>query len=258
VAIVIEKSRLYFEKIDAERLAAIGMSLSEISHYIKNILQGVKGGSYFVETGINRSDLEKARAGWQILRKSYRKIGYLVENMLNFSRTTQPHFEPVQLNDIIVDILQSVEETARESNIDFRLKLRKDVPLLLLDRDNMHNAILNLIGNAIDAIPQGAGGNIAIETRYDEPSRTVLLEVADNGVGIAEENLGKIFTLFFSTKKERGTGIGLAVTKKIIEEHEGQISVTSKVGEGTRVAVTFPVKPINNLARTQPTAELVK
>jgi signal transduction histidine kinase len=255
VAIVIEKSRLYFEKIDAERLAAIGMSLSEISHYIKNILQGVKGGAYFVETGIGRGDMEKARDGWRILRKSYKKIGYLVENMLNFSRTTQPRFEPAQLNDIIVDILGSVEESAHEANINFHVKLGKNVPLMMLDRHNIYNAVLNLITNAIDAIPQGAQGTVTVETSYDESARVVTLVVADNGVGIAEENLPKIFNLFFSTKKEGGTGIGLAVTKKIIEEHEGHISVSSQPGQGTRVVVAFPLRQATGEAKVQSAAE---
>lgn len=241
VAIVIEKSRLHFEKVESARLAAIGLSLSEIAHYIKNILQGMSGGQYFLESGLKRGDLEKARKGWEMLDRNQKKIANLVQNMLNYSRSSTLQFEMENLNGLLYELARAVEETAQRRNIALRMLLDDTIPEIPMGYDALHEAFLNLVTNAIDAIPEGKGGAVTISSRLDLAAEVARVEVADTGMGIAEDQKPRIFHLFYSTKGRRGTGIGLAVTRKIIEEHGGRITFDSEPGKGTTFTVELPI-----------------
>lgn len=242
VAIVMEKSQLYFQSVEQERLAAIGLSLSEISHYIKNLLQGMDGGRYFVETGLKRGDLARASEGWAILERNTKRISSLVQNMLNYSRSSSLHFEQENLNGLLYDIARTVEESAEQRGIAMRINLDDTIPELPLSYDALHEAFYNLISNALDAFEEGKPGTITINSRLDLSRECARVEIVDTGIGISAENLPRIFQLFYSTKGRRGTGIGLAVTKKIIEEHGGRIFVQSEVGKGTRFTVELPLE----------------
>jgi len=241
VAIVLEKSRLYFDKLDAEKKAIVSTSLSEIAHYIKNILQSMKGGSWFVENGLKQGNIEKAQNGWGLLRNSIRKISELVENMLNYSRPTNVNLERGNINALLVEIFNTVGETAQEKGIEIRPELAKNLPDIYFDWDRIHDAMLNLVTNAMDAIPDDREGLVVIRTWHNREKRRVVTEITDNGEGIPEENRERIFHLFFSTKGRRGTGIGLSVTKKIIEEHCGIIRLESEQGQGTSFIIELPV-----------------
>ncbi|MBN1900746.1 GAF domain-containing sensor histidine kinase [Candidatus Sumerlaeota bacterium] len=240
VAIVIEKSRLYFQKVNAEKMAIVSISLSEIAHYIKNILQSMRGGSWFVERGLQEEDLEKAKNGWKLLDKSTKKISNLVENMLNYSRSTNLRPERGNINALVLDILQSLLDTAKERNIEIQPELSQKIPDIYFDWDRLHDSFLNLFTNALDAIPEDRKGLVIVKSRYDKEKKRVVVEIIDNGQGVPEENKEKIFHMFFSTKGRLGTGIGLSVTKKIIEEHSGRIWFESGENEGTRFVVELP------------------
>ncbi len=241
VAIVIEKSRLYFEKMNAEKMAMVSMSLSEIAHYIKNILQSMKGGAWFVEKGLENTDIEKIREGWKMLQNSTRKISYLVENMLNYSRPGAADPERGNINALLIEIMDSISGSARDRNIEIRPDLPQNLPDVFIDWDRIYDSMLNLVTNAMDAIPEDRHGIITLRSSHSKEKGRVLVEVIDNGSGIPEEYRDKICHLFFSTKGRRGTGIGLAVTKKVIEEHNGRLWFDSKTGEGTRFVVELPV-----------------
>ena len=241
VAIVIEKSRLYSQKIQAEKMAIVSMSLSEIAHYIKNILQSMKGGAWFIDRGLKNNDMEKIQNGWKLLEKSTSKISYLVENMLNFSRPINVNPERGNINALLLEILKSVVDTAQERGVEVRPDLTQKLPDIHFDWDRMHDCILNLLSNALDAIPEDIQGLVIIKSWHDKEHKRVVVEIIDNGLGVTDENTEKIFHLFFSTKGRQGTGIGLSVTKKIIEEHKGKIWFQSREGEGTRFVVELPV-----------------
>lgn len=241
VAIVIEKSRLYYKTVESERLAAIGLSLSEIAHYIKNLLQGMSGGQYFVESGLKRGDIERSRQGWEMLDRNLRKISSLVENMLNFSRVSTPHFEHENLNGLLYEIARSIEETALRRSINLKIILDDTIPEIPLAYDALHEAFYNLLANAVDAIPEGQPGTVTIHSRLDLAACVARVSISDTGVGIPPENHERVFKLFFSTKGRRGTGIGLAVTRKIIEEHHGRVILESEVGKGSTFTVELPL-----------------
>jgi two-component system, NtrC family, sensor kinase len=241
VAIVIEKSRLYIQKLNAEKMALVGVSLSETAHYIKNVLQSMKGGAWFVDQGLKKGDIDKVQKGWSLLQRSTKKISSLVENMLNYSRPGSVNPERGNLNALIVEILKSVVDNINEYGIEIKTDLMRRLPDVYFDWDRINDAMLNLITNAKDAIVPDNPGLISIKSYTDLEKKTVIIEVKDNGSGIPEEAQPKVFNLFFSTKGRRGTGIGLAVTKKIIEDHGGAISFESKEGEGCCFRVELPI-----------------
>lgn len=242
VAIVVEKARLYLDKIDAERLAAIAISLSETAHSIKNLLQGMTGGAYFLERGLAKDDLELVNRGWELLKRNQAKIARLVVNMLSFSRSGELHLEEgVDLNDLMRAMILEVRDSAEFRNVSMDDQLDPKLPSLRIDRDALQDALLNLITNAIDAIPEAHGeGMVKLTTQFDPARRKAVIQIIDNGSGIPEEAKKKMFQLFFTTKGNHGTGIGLCVTKKIIEEHGGKIWFTSEVDAGTTFTVELP------------------
>ncbi|HRR99338.1 MAG TPA: ATP-binding protein, partial [Candidatus Sumerlaeia bacterium] len=241
VAIVIEKARLYHQKITAEKMAMVSVSLSEIAHYIKNILQSMEGGAWFVDRGLKSGDIEKAQNGWKLLQKSIKKISYLVENMLNYSRPIHFDLERGNINALLVEILNSVVDTAAERHVEIKPDFAQNLPDIFFDWDRMYDSLLNMISNAMDAIPEERAGLIILKSSYDKEKKRVIVEIIDNGTGIPEESRERIFLLFFSTKGRRGTGIGLTVTKKVIEEHGGKIWFETKTDEGTRFVIELPL-----------------
>jgi signal transduction histidine kinase len=240
-AIVIEKSRLHREKIEAERLAAVAISLGEVAHYIKNILQNLMGGGFFIEKGLDANDLEKTRRGWQLLKPNVAKIQNLVENMLYYSRESRSELEPGELNPIVRTLVSECFEAYGERNITLMAELDERIPTLNIDTETMHDAILNLLSNARDAVPEGKHGVIVVLTEYDEKRGVARVLVRDNGAGIPPEVSKKMFNLFFSTKGKGGTGIGLAATRKIIDEHGGYLCFDTAEGKGTTFIIEIPV-----------------
>ena len=241
IANVIEKSRMHAARVEAEKLAAVAVSLSGIAHYIKNILTTIRGGAYLVDTGLKREQLDKTRQGWKILKSSIQKISELVENMLNYYRDRTLHPRPVELNTLILEILESLEDRA----IERRTVITPDLDLRLgeveLDVDVIQDIMINLVTNAFDAIPEGAEGIVRVQTRLTDDGRHVRIAVIDNGTGIAPEDCDKVFNLFYTTKGEHGTGIGLSATRKLIIDHGGNIEFETHVGSGTEFTIHLPI-----------------
>lgn len=243
VAMVIDKARLLAARIDAERLGAMALSLSETAHSIKNMLQGMNGGAFMIEQGIKREDLQRIARGWTIMKNNQDKVQRLVLNMLSFSRTTALAFEEADLNALVERIVLEHRESAALENVQLSFVASPGLPKLRMDSGALADAILNLVRNAIDAIPEDRRGVVQVSIRTAERGAKpfAVVEIADNGTGIPEEAKAKLFRLFFTTKKTNGTGIGLCVTKKIIEEHGGRLTFTSAVGEGTTFRVELPL-----------------
>ncbi len=242
VSIVVEKSKMYFEKQEADRMAAISVSLSEVAHYIKNLLQGMKGGIYFVDLGFKRGEMDSARKGWGVLQRGLNKITSLTENMLNYSREIELQFERRDINALIYDVLSQIDDTAVERGVAILPETARELPTVEIDMEKIYDVLLNLISNAVDSIPKNRkDALILIRSHLSEDGHFVEVEIEDNGCGIPEEVLPKIFNLFFSTKGEKGTGIGLSVSRKIIEQHGGQIQVRSEVDKGTCFNIRLPL-----------------
>lgn len=242
VSIVIEKARMHAARVEAEKLAAVAVSLSGIAHYIKNILVTMRGGEFLVDAGLKRGNLEQTAEGWGVLKRSNRKISALVENMLNYYRDTQLHPRPVDLNSLLLDILHDLEDRAIERDTVLTPDLDLRLDLVELDPSAIQDVMMNLIANGIDAIPEGRKGAVRVQSRLLPDEDQVLIAVSDNGGGVAPEDRDKLFNLFFSTKGKQGTGIGLSASRKMILDHGGTIDFESESGEGTVFTVRLPLR----------------
>jgi signal transduction histidine kinase len=235
----IQNAKLYQAGLQAERLAAIGETTAALSHSIKNILQVLRGGADVVEIGLRNVNLEQAKKGWSIVDRNLERIYNLTMNLLAYSKSRKPALELINPRALINECLELIAPLANEKRVMAVADVDKDVPAVPLDADGIHQVLVNLLTNALDAVePQT--GLIRVVCRYEPDERQIILEVIDNGAGIPPNLMKHLFELFHSTKGNRGTGIGLAVTKKIVEEHEGSISVKSSPGEGTSFTVRLP------------------
>jgi two-component system, NtrC family, sensor kinase len=239
-ALAIEDHRYQDAFVKAERLAAVGQTVASLSHHIKNILQGVRGGSYLIDMGLNQHSEELIGKGWRIVEKNQDKIYHLVMDMLTYSTERQPALQLSNLNDTVEDIHELMQARAEECGVRLESDLATDLIESTFDPEGIHRAVLNIVGNGIDAVEDRPDGIVLIRTGHDEQSDELYVEVLDNGPGIPPEQLAHIFIPFESSKGARGTGLGLAVSRKIIREHGGDISVFSTPDRGCRFRLAWP------------------
>ena len=241
-ALAVEDTTYYSAMVQSERLAAIGQTIATLSHHIKNILQGIRGGSYLVEMGLDNEDPAVLRKGWDIVARNQNKISSLVMDMLSFSKEREPDPLPSDLVALVSDIVETVQQRAAESKTAIHWEPpTAAIPRLLFDPEAMSRAVLNVVSNALDAVENRPDAAIGIRLDCQEQEKMVRITITDNGEGISADSLQDIFTLFVSTKGARGTGLGLTVSRKILREHGGDIQVTSQLGEGSEFVLTFPM-----------------
>lgn len=238
--LAVENVHLYEAAVRSERLAAMGETVATLSHHIKNVLQALGGGTDVVEKALREKDLGKAMQAWPIVRRNLDRINGVILNMLAYSRPRQTLLESVDVNAVLRECLELMAPDAADRAVALMTDLA-EAPPVRADSAGLHQALLNLLTNAMDAVKPGAGV-VTVTSEYDSMNRLVVVKVADNGVGIEKERLGRIFELFHSTKGGRGTGLGLAVTRKVILEHAGRIAVESAPGQGTTFTVTLPAQ----------------
>ncbi|MFM7034121.1 MAG: ATP-binding protein [Planctomycetia bacterium] len=241
-ALAVEDTTYYSAMVQSERLAAVGQTIATVSHHIKNILQGIRGGSYLVEMGIDNDDLAVLQKGWGIVRRNQDKISSLVMDMLSFSKEREPDPVPSDLGALIDDIVETVRQRAEETGTTIRWRKPDTLPRLVFDPEAMSRAVLNVVSNALDAVEERDDPRIEITVDCDAATGRVQITVIDTGAGMDAETLATIFNLFVSTKGARGTGLGLTVSRKILREHGGDITATSTPGRGSTFVLEFPLK----------------
>ncbi|MEN0110474.1 MAG: ATP-binding protein [Planctomycetota bacterium] len=260
-ALAVEDTTHYSAMVQAERLAAVGQTIATLSHHIKNILQGVSGGKYLIEQGLDTQEeslqgsggADAARAlnavgsirkGWGIVEKNQDRISRLVLDMLTFSKERKPEPEPTDLNEVVADVVELSATRAKDAGVELRW-VPADGPITLnVDPEAIHRAVLNLVGNAVDACEGRDSAWVEVATTLDATKGVAAVSVSDSGSGIAAEDIEAIFEPFHSSKGSAGTGLGLAVTRKIAEEHGGAVSVESEVGRGSTFRLQLPVTAV--------------
>lgn len=243
-----EIKRLEQEKLEAERLAAVGQTVAGLAHTIKNLLMGLEGGMYMVDSGFHRNDAKRIADGWEVLQRNLQKTTTLVKDFLGFAKGRLPELRTVAPNAIAGGIVDLYRDTARLQGVEVVLDAGADVREAPLDCKGMETSLTNLISNAIDAaaMREEGGGKVLLRTR--DESDDLVFEVIDNGCGMDWEVKGKVFTTFFTTKGGKGTGLGLLTTRKIVHEHGGRIEVESTPGQGSVFRIRLPRKRLSTLA----------
>jgi len=266
-ALAIEDTFYYSAMMQSERLAVMGQTIATLSHHIKNILQGIRGGSYLIDAGLQRNDTDAVRRGWTMVDRNQERISNLVMDMLTYSKEREPEKIDADLNETVADVVELMKTRADELGVQLHLSMDEALPLAHFDPEAMHRAVLNIVTNAIDAAVQRMReenddsefaldeegnaieppptrepivGLVNVETQFDAVLGWSIL-VTDNGSGIDADDRDKIFSLFESSKGARGTGLGLPVSEKILREHGGRIEINdSPTPPGTCFALRLP------------------
>ncbi len=249
-ALAVEDTNYYSAMVQAERLAAVGQTIATLSHHIKNILQGIRGGSYLIEMGLAEHDEQVTRKGWYIVERNQRRISSLVLDMLTFSKEREPEFAAADLNTVITDVMELMQARADELKVQLAWQPDANIGRLTFDAESIHRAATNIITNALDACDENEAGCVTVCTQNVPAEGLVRVVVEDNGTGIPPEALPQIFNPFFSSKGSRGTGLGLAVSQKILKEHGGRILVESQPGQGSRFVLELPAMPVEEEGST--------
>ncbi len=247
-ALAIEDTFYYSALLQGERLAAMGQTIATLSHHIKNILQGVRGGSYLIESGLQKDDTDAIRRGWSIVDRNQERISNLVLDMLTFSKEREPDLQEGNLNEVVSDVVELMQSRAGQSEIELVSDLDATLPIATFDSEAIHRAVLNLVTNAIDA----ATRTVLVKTFYDA-AQGWIVDVEDDGEGVPEEDREQIFSLFESKKGARGTGLGLPVSAKVLREHGGTLTVDDAASGGARFRMILPATgtDINELSRSE-------
>jgi signal transduction histidine kinase len=237
-------------KMQTERLAAMGETVASLSHSIKNILQGLRGGADAVELALNRGDMDMAREGWPILARNLDRIYNLTQNMLAYSKNRPVEIDLINLHQLINEACELIQPQAQRKKAALLTDPAADMPPVPADAAALHQALMNVLTNAVEAVPP-KHGRITIATRYLPAEHEAHIIVSDNGPGIPAEFRALAFEAFTSTKGQRGTGLGLAVTRKIIQDHGGGITLRSLADDGqssgTTVTIVLPTDRVPGL-----------
>jgi signal transduction histidine kinase len=241
-ALALEETRYHQAMVQAERLAAIGQTIAALSHHIKNVLQGLRHGRDILKMGIEEKDEKLLVQGWKMVEKGQAKIQDLVMDMLSYSKEREPAIENTNLNHLAQEVVDLMKGRAKELNAKLEARFDTTLPLVPCDPEGMNRALLNIVGNAIDAVEDRPDARVVVTTELEKDEAWVRLSVLDNGVGIPAHKVAEVFRPFVSTKGSRGTGLGLAVSRKILREHGGDILVQSTQGRGTKMVLRLPMK----------------
>ena len=229
-----------------KQLIMLGQTVAGMAHSIKNIMMGLDGGIYIVNRGLEDKDQKEVREGWEIVLLNFEKISRLVKDILYCSKDREPNLKKVEPNRIAIEVCNSFKDAAGRYSIELNTKLDETIEFAVLDPDGLVNVLSNLVSNAMDACKMDLMKDrhlIEIRTRSGVDG-AVVFEVADNGIGIDKDVKDQVFEEFFSSKGDKGTGLGLMVTQKIMKEHGGRITFRSRPAQGTTFVATFPKREL--------------
>jgi PAS domain S-box-containing protein len=230
----------------AEKLSALGGLVAGVAHELNNPLAVVMGyAQLFVK---NKNLEERVRQDLQKILHESERAAKIVRNLLTFARPREPHMTMVDVNGIVIDSLETREMEIQRAKVEIVRRLAKDLPTTMADAGQVEQVLVNLLTNAIQAL-ESRPDNRRVEVATEYRDNQIRIVVADNGPGIPETILGRIFDPFFSTKGPgKGTGLGLSICYSIVEEHNGRIWVETKPGKGARFLVELPVVTCADLA----------
>ncbi len=243
--LVEEKSR---QLVQAERMAAMGETVAGLAHAIKNIAGGLKGGAFVVEKGLDLENPKYLRQGWQMVRDNVDHIQQLSLDLLNIAKPGPPKLQVVDPNAPMAQVYELLRPQAEQFGITLQYRPAEGLAAMALEPEGIYRCLLNLGANALDACLQSGACSPEAAAVIEMTSEAlegggVIYRVRDTCGGMDAAVKDKIFKGFFTTKGSRGTGIGLMLTRKIVEAHQGRIEVCSQKGQGSTFAIYLPLRP---------------
>ena len=217
------------------------MKISSISHGIKGLLTGLDGGMYLLETGLNEDKPERVQEGWENLKTIVGRIRKLVHNILFFAKERELKRDRVDVSSFVEDVASTVEPKIKAEGIEFVRDFDTLPEEIEIDPGVVRLALINILDNALDACGEDDARKdhkIVFSVKGDD--HQIRFEIKDTGIGMDQETRENLFTLFFSSKGNKCTGLGLFIADKIIDQHGGKISVESKHGRGSNFKITIP------------------
>ena len=238
---------------DRDRLASLGTLASGLAHEIKNPLSTLNINLQLLDedwADVSDEREERSRRRIRILAREVNRLQEIVEDFLRYAGKSHLDRRPTDVNRVLDEVLDFTMPAAEQVGIRVHRLWAEDLPALALDRDRFKQAILNLVLNAQQAMPDG--GELMVRT--SRVAGEVRIEITDTGEGIPPQILGRIFDVYFSSKRS-GTGMGLPTARRIVNEHDGEIEVQSHVGKGTRFLLRFPGAALMTLAESAEAAK---
>ncbi|MFC1835655.1 ATP-binding protein [Thermodesulfobacteriota bacterium] len=223
-------------------LALLGESIAGMSHSIKNILAGLQGGVYVIDSGLKRGKEDRVREGWDMVKRNVGKVSDLVKGILYASKERVPDKIPCDPGKLLTEICDLFEHATRAEDIRIIRDFENELGRFDLDPAGIHSAVSNLVSNAIEACRSKGPGTHSVTVAGKVEDNVLHIRVTDDGIGMSEEVRERLFSKFYSTKGSKGTGLGLVITRKVVQEHGGVIDVESQPGEGTTFHARIPVK----------------
>lgn len=224
-----------------DHLSSLGIMLGSMSHGVKGLLMGLDGGMYRIDSGLRRGDLEKIASGWGTVRHRVERIRKMVLDILYYAKSRELDLADIDLRTFAEDLAMLVEAKAAAGGIAFTRDFSRADGSLQADATALSSALVNFLENAVDAcLCETTGRKREMGFSVEAKDGRVLFTVTDTGVGMDREAREKMFTLFFSSKGSKGTGIGLFISNQIVSQHHGGIEVESSPGEGTRITAWLP------------------
>jgi signal transduction histidine kinase len=227
------------ELLRAERLAATGETVAMVSHSIKNILDSLMGGIYVYRRGRRLNDETSKATGWDMVERNLGAISELVRNLLDFSKARQPFLEPCDPARMVADVVQLHKERADAAKVDLRARCGDALGRVYLDVHAVFHSLVNLVTNALDALPPDRPGRVELAVSRD--GDRLVFSVSDDGTGMSPEVQVRLFKGMFSTKGSKGTGLGLLSVQKVVREHGGALEVASEQGKGATFRIALPL-----------------
>jgi len=242
IAVAIDNAEQHQALLKSQRLATIGQTMAGMAHCIKNILNCLQAGTYIIDQNVDADQNSPVVRGWRIVKRNMQLLGSIVMDMLSYSKQRKPLYQSCSLADVCQDVLSLVEQRAAEKSVTLVNRPSTELGEVLIDEAGIKRCLLNLVGNAVDAC-EAHKGVVELETTPADAIGHFTIRIRDSGCGMEGSALERIFDPFYSTKGGKGTGLGLAVTRKIIEEHGGTIQVKSSPGAGTEFTITLRTQP---------------
>ncbi len=213
------------------------LPLAEKAHSIKNILQAISGGINVVDKGLETGDTVRAKRAWSILKNNLERISDLVLAMLEFSRESRLVLSSGNINEVVESVIKAVRPYCDEKSVAVETSLDNITGFNEIDVEKMHEALLNLIINALEAV-DAKKGKIKVSTIKDDFNSRILIKVQDNGPGVSDTET--VFLPFHSSKTKHSAGLGLSLSRKIVELHNGTITAKNKANAGAEFIITLP------------------